>query len=132
MRKYNTARHIPELTTLHKRMLLFVVGCLGARLLLAYIAKTVSKDWLRILGYLALIPAAGFLYIYLTGSRKTGAEVFGDRIWWNSLRPIHAVLYLLFAILAIAQYTCAWKVLLADVILGAIAFGVHHGTGLIN
>lgn len=123
---------MPELTPLRKRILLFVFGCLGARLLLVYIAKTVSKDWLRILGYLALIPAAGFLYIYLTGSRKTGAEVFGDRIWWNSLRPIHAALYLLFAILAIMQYTCAWKVLLADVILGATVFGIHHGTGLIN
>ena len=25
--------------------------------------------------------------------RKTGLEVFGDKIWWNNLRPIHGILY---------------------------------------
>ena len=38
------------------------------------------------MGYLALIPAIGFMYIFLTGSREKGGEVFGARIWWNSFK----------------------------------------------
>ena len=45
------------------------------------------------LGYLALLPATEFIYIYLTGSMKTGAESFGEKIWWNNLRPIHSILF---------------------------------------
>ena len=65
------------------------------------IAKTVDVKYLQLLGYLAIIPAIGFSYIFLTGSRKTGIEVFGSKIWWNKLRPLHAILYGLFAYNAI-------------------------------
>jgi hypothetical protein len=78
------------------------------------------------LGYIALLPALGFFLIYAKGWRKTGAEVFGDRIWWNSLRPIHGILWLLFAVLAIRQVPWSWMILLADVLLGASAFYFHH------
>lgn len=111
---------------LHKRFLLFLVGCIGTRLLFVYIAKNISVPWLRYAGYLALLPAIGFFYIYLTGSRKTGAEVFGEKIWWNDLRPIHGLLYSLFAYNAIIGNTNAWVYLLVDVSIGLISFLVHH------
>ena len=112
--------------TLHKRFLLFLVGCIGTRLLFVYIAKNISITWLRYAGYLALLPAIGFFYIYLTGSRKTGAEVFGEKIWWNDLRPIHGLLYTLFAYNAIIGNTYAWVYLLVDVTFGLVSFLVHH------
>jgi hypothetical protein len=68
----------------------------------------------------------GFIYIYLTGSRQTGAEVFGAKIWWNNLRPLHALLYGLFAYYAIQRANFAWKFLLADVIIGFFAFMIYH------
>jgi len=102
------------------------VGCIGTRSLLVYIAKTVDIEYLPYLGYLALLPAAGFLYIFLTGIRKTGLEVFGDKIWWNSLRPIHALLYTLFAYNAIHKNKSAWLILLADVTFGLVSFLWHH------
>jgi len=110
------------MTNIQKRFWLFVIGCLGSRCLLVYIAKTATPAILALLGYLALLPAAGFLYLFLTGSRKTGAEVFGDKIWWNSLRPVHALLYFLFAYSAISNHRHAWLFLLADVVIGAISF----------
>jgi hypothetical protein len=73
-----------------------------------------------------LLPAVGFWYIYLTGARKTGAEVMGERIWWNHLRPLHGTLYAVFAVLALFEYKHAWIVLLVDVLLGASAFAYHH------
>ena len=63
---------------------------------------------------------------YLFKLRKTGAEVFGNKIWWNNLRPIHATLYLLFSYLAINKNNNSWYVLLLDVIIGIIAFSIHH------
>lgn len=112
-----------------KRLLLFLIGCIGMRSLFAYVAKVASVGWLRVMGWLALIPAIGFMYIYLTGARQTGAEVFGEKIWWNSLRPVHALMYFTFAWLAINGVRgMAWKVLAADVVLGLSAFAANRAS----
>lgn len=109
-----------------KRILLFLIGCIGVRFLLVVLAKKSSTRTLKYLGYTALLPALGFALIYLFGWRKTGAEVFGDRIWWNNLRPVHSLLYFLFAYLAINGNRNSWMVLLIDVTIGLVAFVNHH------
>jgi hypothetical protein len=111
---------------LKKRFLLFLIGCIGTRTLFVLIAKYSSLKYLPLLGYLAILPMVGFIYIYLTGSRQTGAEVFGDRIWWNDLRPLHALLYGLFAYYAIQRANFSWMFLLADVVVGLSAFLIYH------
>jgi hypothetical protein len=114
------------MNNLQKRMLMFLIGCIGVRSLFVVIAKYTNINYLKYLGYLALMPAIGFLYIYLTGSRKTGPETMGEKIWWNNLRPIHSILYLLFAYNAIKGNKQAWIFLLADVLLGLISFLIYH------
>ena len=114
------------MNTIQKRFILFLFGCIGTRSLLVYIAKTTNKTVLKMMGYLALLPAFGFFYIYFTGSRKTGMEVFGDKIWWNNLRPIHGTLYSLFAYNAINGNSNAYMFLLIDVIFGLISFLTYH------
>ena len=111
-----------------ERLLLLLFGCIGTSSSFVYIAKNSSVQTLKYLGYLALLPAIGFTYIFLTGARKTGPEVFGGRIWWNNLRPIHALLYTLFAYNAITGNTNAWMFLLADVLFGLTSFILHHFT----
>ena len=111
---------------LQQRFLLFLIGCIGTRSMFVIIAKYISIKYLKYLGYLALLPAIGFMYIYLTGSRKTGAEVFGEKIWWNNLRPLHSILYFLFAYNAIIGNKQSWIYLLADVLVGLISFVIHH------
>jgi hypothetical protein len=111
---------------LRKRFVLFLVGCVGVRLYIAMLAKRASGEVLRLMGILALLPAFGFLYLYFSGSRKTGAEVFGAPIWWNSLRPLHGLLWLLFAIMAIRGDSRAWLVLVVDLVIGLSAFLKHH------
>jgi hypothetical protein len=78
------------------------------------------------LGYLALLPAIGFFYLYFSGIRKTGPEVFGDKIWWNELRPIHGLLYFLFAYNAIIGNQNSWVYLLVDVLFGVTSFLIFH------
>ena len=111
---------------LQQRFLMFLIGCIGIRSLFVIIAKNVNTKYLKYLGYLALVPATGFMYIYLTGSRKTGAEVFGEKIWWNNLRPIHSILYFLFAYNAIIGNKQSWIYLLVDVLIGLTSFLIHH------
>ena len=115
------------MNSIQKRFLLFLIGCIGIRTLFVYIAKILPINYLKIMGFIALIPACGFLYIYLTGIRQTGAEVFGEKIWWNDLRPVHALLYFCFAYFAInGNQNIAWKILLVDVIIGLSSFLIHH------
>ena len=109
-----------------KRLALFLFGCIGTRLLFVYVAKESGVQVLKYLGYLALLPAIGFMYIFLTGSRKTGAEVFGEKIWWNNLRPLHSLLYFIFSYNAIMGNKQSWVYLLADVTIGLTAWLVHH------
>jgi len=111
---------------LQKRFVLFLVGCIGTRSLFAYTAKNIGTQYLPLLGYIALLPAIGFTYIFLTGTRPTGGEVFGEKIWWNNLRPVHALLYYLFAFNAIHKNPKSWIYLLVDVLFGLFSFLVHH------
>jgi hypothetical protein len=114
------------MNNIQKRFLLFLIGCIGTRSVFVLLAKNISVNYLPYLGYLALLPAIGFMYIYLTGSRRTGAEVFGEKIWWNDLRPLHSLLYFLFAYNAIIGNKQAWIYLLVDVLVGLISFIVFH------
>jgi len=114
------------MNNIQKRFLLFLFGCIGTRSLFVVLAKKANIEYLKYMGYLALLPAIGFIYIYLTGSRKTGAEVFGEKIWWNDLRPIHSFLYFLFAYNAIIGNKNAWIYLLVDVLFGLLSFLIFH------
>ena len=111
---------------IQRRFLYFLVGCIGSRIMITLVAKNIDSKYLPMLGYIALVPAVGFLYIYVTGSRKVGIEVGGDKIWWNSLRPLHCFLYLLFAYNAIMKNNQSWKILALDVCIGLLAFMFHH------
>ena len=59
------------MNNIQKRFLLFLFGCIGVRSLIVLLAKKISLDKLPILGYISLIPAFGFIYIYLNKTRKT-------------------------------------------------------------
>ena len=109
----------------YERYVLFLLGCIGSRVLLAYTSKIIDKDYLPYMGYVCLIPAIGMMYIYVTGSRDYGIEA-GGKIWWNNLRPIHSLLYFLFAYNAIMQNEYAWMFLAVYVFIGLSAFIVHH------
>ena len=114
------------MNNIQKRFLLFLIGCIGTRTLFVYLAKNANKTYLQYMGYLSLLPAIGFMYLFLTGSRKTGQEVFGDKIWWNNLRPVHGFMYLLFAYNAIKGNPFSWVYLLVDLNIGLVSFLIFH------
>ncbi len=112
--------------TKQERYLLFLIGCMGSRYMLTFIAKN-NTELLPLLAKITLIPAIGFIIIYLFGLRKVGFEVSGEQIWWNNLRPVHGVLWLLFSYLAMNKNKNAWIILFIDTTFGLLMWANHHG-----
>jgi len=106
--------------------LLFLIGCIGTRLALTFFAREADKNVLRITSFFTGLISIGFLSIYAFGLRKTGIEVGGNRIWWNSLRPVHGALYGLFSIMAYNGSQNSWMILLLDTMIGLGAYLLHY------
>ena len=108
-----------------KILISFIFGCIFLRLLFVLVALKINKKYLPILGILALFPAVGFMLIYFgVFRRKSGA--FGQKVWWNNLRLVHAILYICFSLLAINKSKYSYIPLLIDVLIGFFAFMCHH------
>lgn len=112
--------------TLTLRIFLFLFGCIGTRIAFTVLSAYSTGGFLQFLGLIALLPVIGWFYLIFIGKRDTGPEVFGGKIWWQSLRPIHMMLWGLFALLAISKYSKAWVILAADTTFGLLAFLYHH------
>jgi len=103
---------------LTKSEILFLALCIPSRIALSLGAREYPKELIPF----ALVFGLGSLYYYLSGTRTTGAETFGKPIWWNDMRPIHAFMWIAFAVMAFQGKKWAWKILAADVLLGLAAF----------
>ena len=97
------------------------------RLSLAYLAYR-RPDLAQRYSLLALVPVAGWLWIYFVSGRDTGPEVFGERIWWNQLRVPHAMLWSLFALYAYQGQSYSWVPLLIDPLLGLMGWTNNYFT----
>jgi len=112
-----------------KRNLLFMFGCLGTRSALTYLAyylENENSSLIKLVAMLTLAISIGFITIFTFDLRKTGPEVFGEKIWWNNIRPVHGLLYLLFSVFALSGKKQAWLWLLIDTLLGATVFILHR------
>jgi hypothetical protein len=106
------------------RSIVFLVGCIGTRLALAYLSFIASKTQLFVLGIIGAIISLGFFRIYFGGNlRKTGIETGGTKIWWNHLRPFHGTMYAIFAYYALTNNPqLASATIYLDTILGLVAW----------
>lgn len=134
-----------HLSSLH-RQILFLIGCLPARLLLVAIAIYLQKHNMQIIdlqnlqhnymnNYLkeinlknifstiCILIGIGFLITY-SSNRKVG--FFGGNVWWNYLRPIHGINFILFGVFSIQGYSWAPIILVLDIIIGLIGFSMNY------
>lgn len=112
------------------RSIAFLVGCLGLRSLLAYSVSAFTQ-WKLLFSILVGSIGLGFTIIYLGGLRNVGAETGGQIIWWNSIRPIHALLYLTASYMIFREkFTTASSILYFDTFIGFIVFILHRGLKL--
>ena len=115
-----------QLHRLRIRFCLFLFGCIGSRLLFTLCSAYATGTALFALGIVACIPVIGWLFIMWVAPRNRGMETLYEPIWWQSLRPFHAILWGSFAYAAIMGIPSAWKILLLDTGLGLSSFLIHH------
>ena len=109
---------------LQKRFLAFLLLCIPVRIAFVFIVKSSDKKYLPYLGYIGLIIGLGFMYNFIFTKKRGGT--FNQIAWWNDLRPVHSIFYLIFASLALSKNKEAYIPLLYDVIIGFISFISHH------
>lgn len=109
-----------------KMLYKFIFGCFILRLTISILAKNVANIYLKYMGYIAIIPAIGFIILFITGLRTGGTGAFNNNIWWDYMRPIHAILFLSFSYLAIRGNKHAYLLLLLDSLLGLLSFLNNH------
>ena len=114
------------MNNLQKRFYLFLFGCIGARTLFTITSAYANTFLLKALGVIALLFVLGWLYIMFIGERNTGPEVFGSKIWWQNLRPVHALLWAGFAYQALHGIPSAYRFIAVDTLVGLSAFLYHH------
>lgn len=113
------------------RTKLFLGGCIPIRLALAGLAyyalhKSENSLLTRGLPVVLMIMGAAMLYLYVTASRMDAPEGGADGTWWAPLRAVHGLLYLAAGLGMMFGYAHAWVFLLADALVGLLAFVYHH------
>lgn len=114
--------------------ILFFTLCIGARSLLALLPFYLSEYQNKIFAFILAIISIGFMSIYVAGFFKengvivAGGKISGEKnIWWNHLRPIHSVFYMIAAYFSFkGQKKKASTILFFDLLFGIISFIMHH------
>ena len=104
-------------------IILFLFVCMVLRSFAVYLAY--KQILLKPLGIVYILFGLGMSILYIFNLRQTGIEA-GGKIWWAKQRPIFAIIYLLFGILAFQEKPYAWKVLTVDIIFGLALFINNH------
>lgn len=88
------------------RFLLFLFACIPVRLIYAFI-----QNRYLFLNWISGIIGITFIYKWYTWKGEVGG--FGGKLWWNNMRLIHGIIYILSVKYPILLYY--------DVVLGFIA-----------
>jgi hypothetical protein len=108
-------------------------GCIPVRLLLVYLAYSLSKENLKLLSVILFTIGISFIYLFITNictiknpiipwiQRKNAFEAGGET-WWIQYRIIHGLLYLISAVNAYNGENIAGLFLLIDTLFGLYLF----------
>jgi len=108
-----------------KRTLVFFSLCIPLRLFAAWWSfKYPLSNSTAMLAACYAVAGISMIYFFLSNSRLAAPEG-GGNTWWNAVRPLFGMLYLLFALYTAKGYRQSYKFLLADVILGLVVWVSH-------
>ncbi|MBI96702.1 hypothetical protein CL656_06125 [bacterium] len=102
-----------------KNISLLFLLCILIRLLLIYLSLLSYETKYNILfSILYLFFGLGELYQYISKHRKIGG--FGQKIWWDYLRPIHGIIFLISSFLIYNKNNSVKYLLIFDTLIGII------------
>jgi hypothetical protein len=99
--------------------------CIFLRFLLSYfVFVTYNNNYRYLLIIFYFFTALGLLYNYLYKKRKIGA--FNNIVWWDDLRPLHALLFISTSILLYIKNPYSYIIPFIDTIIGIIMYLFNH------
>lgn len=107
----------------------YFILCILVRLIFTLLTQKYTNN--NFISLITFIISLSFFILFLFDLRLNAPEANGIT-WWNSFRPIHGSLYLLFTMYYYKNYNLAWSFLLADAILGTTLFNLRHQTRYLN
>ena len=120
--------------TLSNNQYLFFLICVPTRLFIAYLTAFLDPQYLPILGTFFGLIALSWLYLFafvgqsckFATDKNTCSDTspFGQEVWWNNQRPVHAALYICAAVLCFKGNKYAWVPILVDAVFG-LANGIR-------
>ena len=103
-----------------KLSLLFGV-CILIRFVLAYFVSRFYDSKLRYFFVVLFFTISmGLIINYVTKIRTSGA--FGQEIWWDAYRPIHAFMYALTSIMLLFKYKYSYIPITFDTTIGVYGY----------
>ena len=113
------------------RKFCFLFGCVPVRFIMALSLLVMPPELVTLAASALALIGVSFAVLYMFKLRLNAPEG-GGKTWWNYLRPLHAVLYLLAAhLLLTGNRGYASMVLIIDVIVGMVS-GYYDRWGAIN
>lgn len=112
--------------SIYQRILFFLLLCIPIRSLAVFISyKYQHKMITKALAFIYLIIGINMMIMFQFNLRQDAPEG-GGKTWWNNIRPLHSLLYIMFAIFVFINKDYSYMFLLGDVILGLLVFILHH------
>ena len=107
---------------MNRNTVLFLSVCIPIRIFIIYAVKDlIPYDILPYLSIILFIMGVGFARRFYNHT-STERGFFKGTVWWNDARPIHALLYIVAAFVALFDPKNTWIPLLIDVIVGICTF----------
>ena len=110
------------------KLSLIYLFCLIIRTGLIYLAylsvKATNPNYGIVFSLIYLTLSVGIFYHFVFKPRQKGA--FGQEIWWDYLRPVHAVIYLYVSYLIYEKNMAFIPLLVADNLIGLIGHAFYH------
>lgn len=100
----------------------FLLLCIPLRILIAYICylhRDKRNLWTHALSFCIALASLGFLFLYMQIiTRDYGWEAPQKKIYWHSLRPIVATLYICYIVCYLLKIRNGWVFMAAEPVIG--------------
>ncbi len=112
---------------IEERKLLFIVGCIPVRILIAVSPLMIVNEYLmKFLSVILAIIGLSFLTLYHLDLRLSATEG-GGVTWWSELRAMHGIAYVSAGLAAASgQSIVATCILILDLVIGVSSWLRQH------
>ncbi len=110
----------------HKKILIFCLIFIPIRFAFMYSSNFYSLKYGNVYTLISLIYSFYELYLYFNESSGIRYDYVGNYIITNELRPVHALLFILFSFYLYKHRKHAYIPLLLDIIISIVAFSLYN------